>query len=60
MIKVKCDPSARNESHVGSLHVEKMGSMHFFFVKFRCFKAYNYHFKAKNGFDAPILVRNDI
>ena len=23
-----CDPSARNESHVGSVQVEKMGNMH--------------------------------
>ena len=23
-----CDPSARNESHVGSIQVEKMGNMH--------------------------------
>ena len=23
-----CDPSARNESHVGSVQVEKMGSMY--------------------------------
>ena len=31
-----------------------------FFVKFWCFKAYNYHFfQARNGFYAPILVRND-
>ena len=22
-----CDPSTRNESHVGSIHVEKMGNM---------------------------------
>ena len=23
-----CDPSARNESHVGSIQVEKIGNMH--------------------------------
>ena len=31
-----------------------------FFVNLRCFKAKNYHFKARNGFYALILVRSDI
>ena len=66
MKEINCDPSARNELHVGLLKVEKMVNtcMHhwlkMFFVNFWYFKAWNYHFKSRNRFYDPKLVRNDI